>query len=71
MDTPAVMQRENEAGRVVLDGKRTDDGCRCALIVVREFGGTYAFYPHGAAKLGVRLTTMDATAAARFLAGAD
>ena len=70
-DTPAVMQRENEAGRVVVDGKRTDDGTRCALVVVRELGGTYALYPHGAAKLGVRLSTTGATKAARFISSAD
>lgn len=71
MNNPVVMQRENEAGRVVLDGRRTDDGTRCALVVVRERNGTYAIYPHGAAQLGVRLPPADATTTARFLAGTE
>lgn len=71
MDTPAVMQRENETGRVVVHGKRTDDGTRCTLIVVREVGGTYALYPHGDAQLGVRLATTEASTTGRFLTPPD
>lgn len=70
MDT--VMQRENEITRVVLDGRRTDDGDRCTLIVIRELGGTWAFYPHGMAQLGVRLGKEGAVTVARaILAGAE
>ena len=43
MDT--VMQRENEAGRVVLVGRRTDDGAQCSVISIHEFGGAWALYP--------------------------
>ena len=50
-----VMQHENEVGRVVLVGGRTDDGAQCSVIVIREFGGTWALYPHGVSRLGVRL----------------
>ncbi|MCA1672957.1 MAG: hypothetical protein LC799_12430 [Actinobacteria bacterium] len=53
---PAIMQRDNEISRVVVDGRRTDDGDRCTLVVVHErYGGTWAFYPHGFGKFGVRL----------------
>ena len=65
-----VMQRENERARVVLDGRRTDDGTRCTLIVIHEYGGTLALYPHGAGALGVRLSRADAAAVARFCTAA-
>jgi hypothetical protein len=56
-----VMQRENEISRVVVDGKRVDDGDHCTLVVVHErAGGCWAFYPHGFGKFGVRLTKTDA-----------
>lgn len=69
MDT--VMQRENERGRVAVDGHRIDDGERCKLLAVHEYsGGTWAIYPHGVGKLGVRLSPADAVAVARaILAG--
>ncbi|HEU0088942.1 MAG TPA: hypothetical protein VFQ77_15060 [Pseudonocardiaceae bacterium] len=65
-----VMQRENERGRVVVAGRRTDDGERCALVVVAEVGQMWAFYPHGAAQLGVRVAAADAVKVAEFLDGA-
>jgi len=67
-----VMQRENETRRVVLDGHRTDDGDRCTLVVIREVGGAWALYPHGAGKLGVRLGKENAATMARaILAGSE
>lgn len=67
---PAIMQRENERSRVVADGKRTDDGGRCKLLAVHEVGGTWALYPHGWPRLGVRLTGDEAARLARaILAG--
>lgn len=63
----SVMQRENEISRVVLDGRRTDDGARCTLIVIREFGGVWALYPHGAGKFGVRLGKEDVATIARAI----
>jgi hypothetical protein len=49
-----MMQRDNELGRVVVDGRRTDDGDRCTLVAVHErSGGCWAFYPHGFGKFGV------------------
>jgi hypothetical protein len=61
------MQRENERGRVVVDGKRTDDGDLCTLIVVHEVGGTWALYPHGWGKFGVRLPAAAAATVGEFL----
>jgi hypothetical protein len=67
-----VMQRENETSRIVLDGRRTDDGTRCKLVSIREPGGTWALYPHGANKLGVRLEKAEAIILARgILADAE
>jgi hypothetical protein len=36
---PAAMQRENERNRTVVDGRRTDDGTPCKLVVIHEVGG--------------------------------
>ena len=65
-----VMQRDNERGRMAVYGKRTDNGERCTLVVVAEVGGTWAFYPHGAAQLGVRVAAPEAVRVAGFLDGA-
>lgn len=64
------MQRENEADRVVLDGRRTDDGTRCTVVVIRELSGAWAFYPHGIDAFGARLCNDDATTLARAILGA-
>lgn len=65
-----VMQRENERRRVVVDGRRTDDGDRCALVAIHERSGGWAIYPHGDGKLGVRVSdTAAATVAQAILAG--
>ena len=50
------MQRDNEHSRVMVDGRRTDDGSRCSLLIIHEVGGTLALYPHGRDEFGVRLT---------------
>jgi len=69
---PAVMQRDNERSRTVVDGHRTDDGDQCKLVVVHEdTGGCWAFYPHGWEKFGVRLAKAEAvTVAQAILVGA-
>jgi endonuclease YncB( thermonuclease family) len=54
------MQREQERSRLTVDGRRTDDGDRCTLLVVQERTGSWVFYPHGAAQLGVRIAGADA-----------
>jgi hypothetical protein len=63
-----VMQRDNERRRVVVDGRRTDDGTRCALVVIHERNGTWALYPHGADQLGVRIPGKDALTLGRLIA---
>ncbi|MGH4017597.1 MAG: hypothetical protein ACRDSL_27490, partial [Pseudonocardiaceae bacterium] len=35
------MQRDSERGRMTADGKRTDDGAKCTLLVVHEVGGCW------------------------------
>ncbi|HEU0089553.1 MAG TPA: hypothetical protein VFQ77_18235, partial [Pseudonocardiaceae bacterium] len=57
---PVIMQRDNEHGRVVVPGRRTDDGERCALVVIHERSGDWAFLPHGATQLGVRVSGVNA-----------
>ncbi len=69
---PAIMQRDNEISRVVVDGRRTDDGDRCTLVVIQErYGGTWALYPHGWGTFGVRLETSAAVKVARAILADD
>ncbi|MGH3938109.1 MAG: hypothetical protein ACRDTG_05650 [Pseudonocardiaceae bacterium] len=66
------MQRHNERGRTVVEGRRTDDGDQCKLVLLQEIGGTYALYPHGVGRFGVRLARAEAvTVAEAILAGAQ
>ncbi|MGH3930468.1 MAG: hypothetical protein ACRDTF_10885 [Pseudonocardiaceae bacterium] len=69
---PAVMQRDNERSRIVVEGCRADDGDRCKLVVVHEvIGNCWSLFPHGADQFGVRLAQADAvTVAQAILAGA-
>ena len=62
-----VMQRENERSRIAVEGKRTDNAELCTLVVVHEVGGTWAWYPHGGAQLGVRLPRTEAVKVARAI----
>jgi len=68
---PAIMQRQHERGRVVADGKRTDDGARCELLAVHEVGDIWCLYPHGGGKFGVRLPGDEARKVARAILEAD
>lgn len=68
MDTPpAVMQRDNEQSRVILDGRLVEGGGRCTFLAVHERTGAWAMYPHGAGKLGVRLSRTEAIRVARAI----
>jgi len=70
MDAPAVMQQENERGRVVVEGKRTDDSALCTVVVIHERTGYWGVYPHGFGKFGVRLPSAEAVKVAQaILAG--
>lgn len=72
MGAPAVMQRENERERVVVEGKRTDDGAQCTVVVIHECTGYWGFYPYGFGKFGVRLPGAEAvTVAQAILAGVE
>ena len=65
-----VMQRDNEISRVVVEGRRTDDGDQCTLVVVHErYGGGWAFYPHphGFGRFGVRLAKSAAVKVAQAI----
>ena len=72
MDTPAVMQRENEYSRIAVDGRLVNGGALCTFLVIHERSRNWAFYPHGAGQLGLWLPEANALAVARFiLAGVD
>lgn len=62
-----VMQRDNERSRVVVEGRRTDDGSRCTLVVIQDHGGCWALYPHGADQLGVQVSGPNATTVANAI----
>jgi hypothetical protein len=64
---PAIMQRQHERSRLVVDGKRTDNAERCTLVVVHEVGGSWAWYPHGFGKFGVRLPRAEAVKVAQAI----
>jgi len=66
-----VVQHKNERSRTVVDGRRTDDGDLCTLVVVREVGGTWVLYPHGDAKFGVRLARAEALKVAQAILAGD
>jgi hypothetical protein len=61
------MQRDNERRRVVVNGRRTDDGTHCALVVIHERSGHWALYPHGADQLSVRIRAKDVLALGKII----
>jgi hypothetical protein len=64
-----VMQRENEVARMVAAGRRSDDGERCSLVLVRRTGGDWCLYPHGVDQFGVRLPDQEARRVAQAILG--
>jgi hypothetical protein len=66
---PAIMQRQHERSRVIVGGKRIDDGSRCELLAVHEVTGVWCLYPHGWGKFGLRLPRDEATRLGRALLG--
>ncbi len=68
-----VIQRDNEHGRIAVDGRLIADDQQCTFLVIHErTGGTWAIYPHGVGKLGVRLAKVDAVRVAEaIVAGAQ
>lgn len=61
------LQRENERWRLVVVGRRTDDNDQCSVLAVSEVGGTWALYPHGWGRFGVRLPRDEAERLARAM----
>ena len=68
-DTPEpwISQRHNELARLVADGRRTDDGQTCSLVLLRTTGGEWRLYPHGVDKFGVRLSDQEARRVAQAI----
>lgn len=66
-----VMQREHERSRLSVEGRRTDDNDRCTVVAVCETDGTWALYPHGWDKFGVKLTGAAAENLARGILADD
>jgi len=72
MDTPDIMQRENEYSRIAVDGRLVDGGGQCTFLVIHEQSRNWAFYPNGVSRLGLWLPEANAVAVARaILIGVD
>lgn len=63
----APPQRKNEISRVSVTGRRIGDGDKCTVLLVHEVRGTWAFYPHGYDKFGVRLPDDEAVQVAKAI----
>jgi hypothetical protein len=59
-DPLPVFQLKGERERLVVTGRRTDDDGRCELLVIADLSGSFALYPHGVDRFGVRLECQDA-----------
>ena len=69
MSGDVAVPHHRERGRVALEGRRTDDGSKCTLLVIHESDGSWSV--HGLGAPGVRLTKINAVAIAEaILAGA-
>ncbi|HEU0087791.1 MAG TPA: hypothetical protein VFQ77_09090 [Pseudonocardiaceae bacterium] len=62
---PVIMQRENERSRIAVEGWLIEGGERCKFLAIHECTGDWAVFPHGAGKLGVRLSRAAAVKVAR------
>jgi hypothetical protein len=58
---------EKERSRVVVVGRRADDGGRCTVVVIHERSGYWGVYPHGFATFGVRLPRGEAVKVAQAI----
>ena len=70
IDTPDVPKTvlQSERGRLQAQGKRTDDGSMCTLLVVNEADGSWTF--HGLGAPGVKLAEADTVAFAEAVLAA-
>lgn len=57
IDVPETHRQRAERGRLVMQGRHTDDGAWCALTVVHETDGAWTI--HGLGATGVRLSAVD------------
>jgi hypothetical protein len=52
-----TQHQRTERGRMAVQGRCTDDGSRCTLLVIHELDGAWTF--HGLGAPGVRLSAVD------------
>lgn len=64
-------QLDGERSRLVVKGRRVDDHTLCTLVIVHEIGGTWALFPHGWGRFGVRLAHAEAAKIARRILGLE
>ena len=55
----------HEHSRLTVTGRRTDDNTACTMIVIHEYGNTWAI--HGLGNPGVRLSSADMIALAEAI----
>ena len=63
----AIMQTCQERSTISARGKTTGDDDRCTSVLMNEVGGTWAWYPYGWGKFGVRLPQEEAVKIARAI----
>jgi hypothetical protein len=65
MSGDVTVTHRPERGRVALEGRRTDDGSKCTLLIIHENDGSWSV--HGLGAPGVRLTKVNAVAVAEAI----
>lgn len=69
-DPLPIFQLKGERERLVVTGRRTDDDARCELLVIADLSGSFALYPHGVDRFGVRLERQAAVRVAQVILAA-
>jgi hypothetical protein len=65
-DVSDIQQHQRtERGRMAMQGRSTDDGSRCTLLLVHELDGSWTF--HGLGAPGVKLSKADTVALAESI----
>ena len=59
-DISDIQHQQRERGRVAVQGRCTDDGSKCTLLLVHELDGSWTF--HGLGAPGVTLSKADTVA---------
>ena len=62
IDVPETEHKQRERGRMAMQGRCTDDGSKCTLLLVHELDGSWTF--HGLGAPGVKLSKADTVALA-------